>query len=148
MLYLEYHELLKRYKDADRDFYEALDKRQKLLYMVSPHGVQPKEIVIHLSNLSGDSKFAHYASEIEDMDKLVNISRNTRDMLEYELKKKKLQLKESSNPCDKIYYYCWINGKKPTQVYRLIPCSRSSAYNYKSEVKEKIQELKEKMKKK
>lgn len=146
-MYIEYHELLKKCKEAEKDFYNALDKRQNLLYLVSPHGVQPREIVSYLSNPTGDAKFLQYASEIEEMELLVNVTRNTRDRLEYDLEVLKLKLKESSNPCDRIYYYCWINGKKPSQVYRLIPCSRSSAYNYKDEVKGKLQELKEKMKK-
>lgn len=148
MYYLEYHELLKKYKKADKAFYDALDSRQKLLYLVSPHGVQPKEIVNYLSNPSPDAKFAHYSSEIDKIDKLVNSTRNTRDMLEYELKKKEIDLKQSDDPHDKIYVWCWLKHKKPSQVYKLIPCSRSSAYNYKDEIKEKLQELKEKNKKK
>lgn len=143
-MYLEYHNLLKKFKEAENNYYEALDKKAKLLYSVTPHGTEVKAIVNHINNTSPDSNFIHYTSEIEEVDRLINSTRNTRDMLEYELKKKELLLKNSNEPLDRIYYYCWLNYKKPSQIYRLIPCSRSSAYNYKDEIKEKIQELRQK----
>lgn len=146
-MYLEYHELLKKYKDAENDYYDALDKKTKLLYMVTPHGTEAKEIVSYLSNVSPDEKFNKYSREIDEIDLLINSKRNNKDALEYELKKKEYNLKNSKDVYDRIYVYCWLNRKKPSQIYRLIPCSRSSAYNYKDEIKEKLQELKEKMKK-
>ena len=138
MYYLEYHELLKKYKKADKAFYDALDSRQKLLYLVSPHGVQPKEIVNYLSNPSPDAKFAHYSSEIDEIDKLVNSTRNTRDMLEYELKKKEIELRKSNDIYDKIYVFKWIEKRKPKHFNRLIGYSISRTYDFIAEIKHKL----------
>ena len=143
-MYLEYHNLLKKFKKAEKKYYDALDEKSKLLYLVTPHGTEAKPVVNFLSNNSPDENFNKYAREIEEIDLLINSTRNNKDALEYELKKKEIDLKQSDDLYDRIYVYCWMKHKKPSQVYKLIPCSRSSAYNYKDEVKEELQKLREK----
>ena len=137
-MYLEYHNLLKKFKEAENNYYEALDKKAKLLYSVTPHGTEVKAIVNHINNTSPDSNFIYYTSEIEEVDRLINSTRNTRDMLEYELKKKENMLKESSDVKDKIYYYKWIKKMSPYKFYRLINYSIRQTYNFIGEIKESI----------
>ena len=104
MLYLEYHELLKKYKNAEKIYYNALDKKSSLLYLVEPHAVQTKEIINSLSMTNPDEKIIMYVSQIEEVDKLINETRNNKDALNYELNKKEILLKNSQNIYDKIYY--------------------------------------------
>ena len=86
-MYLEYHELLKKLKNAERNYNEALEKKSQLILAVMPGAVKVKEVMT-ISNTSPDGKLIDYTSEIDEVDKLINQSRNTRDMLNYELKKK------------------------------------------------------------
>jgi len=137
-MYLEYHELLKKYKDAERNYYDALDRKTKLLYSVTPHGTEAKPIVNHLSNLVPDEQFNIYTREIQEVDLLINSTRKNRDELEYELKKKEKTLRESKNIYDRIYVYVWLEHKKIPRFYRLLGLSQRQTYNYKDEIEEKL----------
>lgn len=127
--YLEYHELLKRYKEAEKQYRSALDEKAKLLYNVMPHSIEVKPIVNHLSNSTPDAKITKYTAEIDQVEYLINSSRNTRDCLKYELKKKELELKQSDDEKDNIYYYKWIKRMSPYKFYRIMGCSIRKIYN-------------------
>lgn len=140
MLYLEYHELLKKYKNAEKIYYTALDKKSSLLYLVEPHAIQAKEIINSLSMTNPDEKIIMYVSQIEEVDKLINESRNNKDALNYELNKKEILLKNSQNIYDKIYYFKYIRGKRVNEFYRLINYSKRQVYNYIKEIKNNLYE--------
>lgn len=133
-MYLEYHELLKKLKNAERNYNEALEKRSQLLLAVMPGAIKPKEVMT-ISNASPDANLIDYASEIDEVDKLINQSRNTRDMLNYELKKKLIKMKEEGDVYDKIYIYRWIEHKSVYKFYRLVGYSIRQIYNYIKEMK-------------
>ena len=128
-MYLEYHELLKRFKEADKQYCKALDEKAKLLYNVMPHSIEVKPIVNHISNNTPDYKIIEYTAEIDHVESLINSARNTRDCLRYELKKKELELKQSEDEKDNIYYYKWIKRMSPYKFYRTIGCSIRKIYN-------------------
>ena len=133
-MYLEYHELLKRFKNAERNYNEALEKRSQLLLAVMPGAIKPKEVMT-ISNASLDANLIDYASEIDEVDRLINQSRNTRDMLNYELKKKLIKMREDGDVYDKIYIYRWIEHKSVYKFYRLVGYSIRQIYNYIKEMK-------------
>lgn len=137
-MYLEYHELLKKYKDAERRYNESLEERSKLILAVMPKATQAKEVMTSGGNTSSDTNLVRYASEIDEVDKLINQSRNTRDMLEYELKKKAIKMRDESDVYDKIYYYKWIKKLSPYKFHKLIGYSRPQTYRFISEMKEKL----------
>lgn len=135
-MYLEYHELLKKYKDAERRYNESLEERSKLILAVMPKATQAKEIMTSCGNTSSDTNLIRYSSEIDEVDKLINQSRNTRDMLNYELKKKEREMRTSGDVYDKIYVYKWIERKSVYKFYRLTGYSRPQVYRFISEMKE------------
>lgn len=137
-MYLEYHELLKKYKDAERRYNESLEERSKLILAVMPKATQAKEVMTTGGSTSSDWKLIDYASEIDEVDKLINQSRNTRDMLNYELKKLERQLKDSPDVKDRIYYYKWIRRMSPYKFYRMIGYSIRQTYNFIGEMNEKL----------
>lgn len=137
-MYIEYHELLKKYKNAEKNFNETLEEGSKLLLAVLPGATQAKEVIISNCNSSSDSKLIDYASKIDEIRQLINQSKNTRDMLNYELKKKLKQMKESGDVYDKIYIYRWIEHKSVYKFYRLVGYSRPQVYRFISEMKEKL----------
>lgn len=136
-MYLEYHELLKKLKNAERNYNEALEKKSQLLLAVMPGAVKVKEVMT-ISNTSPDGKLIDYTSEIDEVDKLINQSRNTRDMLNYELKKKLIKMREEGDVYDKIYIYRWIEHRSVYKFHKLVGYSKSQVYDYISKMKEKL----------
>lgn len=136
-MYIEYNELLKQFKRAERNYNEALEKKSELLLSVLPGAVKPKEVMVTI-NTSPDTNLINYTSEIDEVDKLINQSRNTRDMLNYELKKKLIKMKEEGDVYDKIYIYRWIEHKSVYKFYRLVGYSRPQVYRFISEMKENL----------
>lgn len=136
-MYLEYHELLKKLKNAERNYNEALEKKSQLLLAVMPGAIKPKEVMVTI-NTSPDANLINYASEIDEVDKLINQSRNTRDMLNYELKKKLIKMKEEGDVYDKIYIYRWIEHRSVYKFHKLVGYSKSQVYDYISKMKEKL----------
>lgn len=137
-MYLEYHELLKKYKDAARRYNEALEERSKLILDVLPKASQFKEVIVNGSSTSPDFKLIAYTNEIDEVDKLINQSRNTRDMLNYELKKLEIKMRSTGDVYDKIYCYRWIDKKSVYKFYRLIGYSKSQIYNLINEIKHNL----------
>lgn len=133
-MYIEYNELLKQFKRAERNYNEALEKRIELILSVMPGAIKAKE-VITTNNTSPDTKLINYTSEIDEVDKLINQSRNTRDMLNYELKKKLIKMKEEGDVYDKIYIYRWIEHKSVYKFHRLLGYSVRQVYRYMDEMK-------------
>nr|DAU99336.1 MAG TPA: hypothetical protein [Caudoviricetes sp.] len=136
-MYIEYNELLKQFKRAEKNYNEALEKKSKLILSVMPGAVKPKEVMI-TTNTSPDTNLINYTSEIDEVDKLINQSRNTRDMLNYELKKKLIKMKEEGDVYDKIYIYRWIEHRSVYKFYRLVGYSRPQVYRFISEMKENL----------
>ncbi|MDY5930150.1 MAG: hypothetical protein SPJ27_09025 [Candidatus Onthovivens sp.] len=137
-MYIEYHELLKKCKEAEKNYNEALEKKSKLILAVLPGSSKPKEVMVSGGHASLDLKLINYTSEIDQVDNLINQSRNTRDMLNYELKKKLIKMREEGDIYDKIYIYRWIEGRKPKYFYKLIGYSLSRTYDYIDEMKIKL----------
>ncbi len=136
-MYIEYNELLRQFKRAEKNYNESLEKKSKLILSVMPGAVKPKEIMVTI-NTSPDTNLINYTSEIDEVDKLINQSRNTRDMLNYELKKKLIKMKEEGDVYDKIYIYRWIEHKSVYKFYRLVGYSRPQVYRFISEMKENL----------
>lgn len=137
-MYLDYHELLKKLKEAEKQYRDALDAKAKLLYNVTPHSIEIKPIVNHLSNTSPDDKLVEYTAEIDGVENMINITRNTRDCIRYELKKREIELKQSNDEKDNIYYYKWIKRMSPYKFYRIMGCSIRKIYNLIKEMKEEL----------
>lgn len=136
-MYIEYNELLKQFKRAEKNYNESLEKKSKLILSVMPGAVKLKEVMVTI-NTSPDTNLINYTSEIDEVDKLINQSRNTRDMLNYELKKKLIKMKEEGDVYDKIYIYRWIEHRSVYKFYRLVGYSRPQVYRFISEMKEKL----------
>lgn len=137
-MYIEYNELLKKYKIAERNYNEALEEKSKLILAVLPKATQAKEIMVSGSHPSSDLKLLDYTSKIDQVDNLINQSRNTRDMLNYELKKKLIKMREEGDIYDKIYIYRWIEHKSVYKFHKLVGYSKTQVYDYISEMKKKL----------
>ena len=139
-MFLDYHELLRMYKDAARRYNEALEKKSKLILAVIPGSSKIKQVMVDSSNAYSELNLINYTAEREEVDELINQSRNTRDMLNYELKKLERKMRETGDVYDKIYCYKWIDGRKPRHFNKLIGFSLSRTYDYITEMKNKLYE--------
>lgn len=137
-MYLEYHELLKKYKDASRKFYDALEEGSKLICSVTPGASQAKEVVVHINNKSTDDKLINYSDKRSYVDDLINQTRNNMNMMDYQLKKMALELKDSSDVKDRIYYYKWIKRMSPYKFYKQLGYTVRQIYRYIEEMKENL----------
>ena len=137
-MYLDYHELLRMYKDAARRYNEALEKKSKLILAVIPGSSKIKQVMVDSSNTYSELNLINYTAEREEVDELINQSRNTRDMLNYELKKLERKMRETGDVYDKIYSYKWLDHKSVYKFYRLTGYSIRQIYNYINEMKRNL----------
>lgn len=138
MIYEEYHRLLKRYKEAENNYYLALDKKSRLLSGVFPGASKIKEIVVDSSCSSYDDALINYTSELAEVDNLINEARNTKDVLQYELKTKEQVLRSSIDIYDRIYVYKWLEHRRVKNYYRLLNYSKRQIYRFIDEMEIKI----------
>ena len=138
MIYEEYHDLLKKYKQSETSYYKALDRKSRLLYGIEPHTSHPKEIIVDYSYNNPDTAIINYSAEIDEINNLINETRNNKDVLEYELRKKEKELRYSDNIYDKIYVYKWIEHKRLRNYYRLLNYSKRQVYNFINEMRQKL----------
>lgn len=136
-MYLEYHELIKQLKKAEKNYNDALEKKSELILSVMPGAVKVKEVMA-TSNISPDANLVNYVSKMDEIYKLINQSRNVRDMLNYECKKKLIKMKEEGDVYDKIYIYKWIEHRSVYKFYRLLGYSVRQVYNYIDEMKKNL----------
>lgn len=137
-MYEDYHLLYKKHRDAERRYNEALEEKSKLILAVMPKATEYKEVMSQGGHSSPDTHILDYTERIGGVDALINQSRNTRDMLAYELKKMESAMRETGDVYDKIYIYRWIEHKSVYKFYRLLGYSKSQVYNYIDEMKKKI----------
>ena len=97
-----------------------------------------KEVISHSSRVNLDDKYITYIVKNEDLDKIINETRNNKDVLKYELTKKEILLKNSQNIYDRIYYFKYIKNKKVNEFYKLINYSKRQIYRFIDEIKENI----------
>ena len=135
-MYIEYHELLKKYKDANREFNNALDKNSALLKSVSLKATQYQEVLINHTHVSSDYKLINYLSEIDEIRRLIDEGRNATREMDQELRKMEIKLKVSDDVKDRIYYYKWIRKMSPYKFCKIIGYSVRQIYNYIDEMKE------------
>ena len=138
MIYEEHHDLLRKFKSAESSYYKALDKKSKLLYSVELHSTQVKELLVDYSYDNPDAAIIDYTAEIDEVNNLINTTRNNKDVLDYELRKKEKELRYSHNIYDRVYVYKWLERKRVREYYRLLDYSRRQIYNFIREIKENL----------
>lgn len=139
-LYEEYIEQLKKYQRAKFHYEKKLEKKALLIIQTQPGAVDTTK-----ENVNGgkiENKFERFVSELEELDPEIQTARNERNLQEYLLKKKELELKNSSDIYDKLYYYKHIQKLRVKHIAPKINYSREQTYRYLKKLEEKIKMLK------
>lgn len=136
-LYEEHYEILKKYKEANKNYNKVLEKKVLLVLKTQPAAVDTTK-----ENVNGGTfvnKFEEFVKQLEKLDPELQKARNERDLQEYFLKKKELELKNSDNVLDKVYYYKYVAGiKKTWQIAIKINYGKSRTYDFVQEIKNKL----------
>ena len=137
-MFLEYHELLKKYKEASQEFYKALDDGSKIAIAVTLKSSQYKEVMVNESNSLPDDKLIDYVEKRAKLDDIINKTRNDMNILDYHLKKMAIEMEKSNDICDKIYYYKWIRHLSPYKFYKIVGYTPRQIYRIIREMNKKL----------
>ena len=134
-LFIEHYKLNEEYKEAKKEFDKALEKKSQLLYSVVPKSANFEN---ELVKGSSSNKFLNYTIKMEEIDKEINVRRNLRDVLEYRLKLKEIELKKSDELADKIYILKYIEHLKVKYISIKVNYSKAQTYRILDEILTKI----------
>lgn len=134
-LFIEHYKLNEEYKEAEKEFEKALAKKSQLMYSVLPKSANSE---IELVKGSSSNKFLNYTIKMEEIDKEINVRRNLRDVLEYRLKLKEIELKKSDELADKIYILKYIEHLKVKYISIKVNYSKAQTYRILDEILTKI----------
>lgn len=134
-LFVEHYRLNEEYKEAKKEFEKALAKKSQLLYSVVPKSANFEN---ELVKGSSSNKFLNYTIKMEEIDKEINVRRNLRDVLEYRLKLKEIELKKSDELADKIYILKYIEHLKVKYISIKVNYSKAQTYRILDEILTKI----------
>lgn len=134
-LFIEHYKLNEEYKEAKKEFEKALAKKSQLLYSVVPKSANFEN---ELVKGSSSNKFLNYTIKMEEIDKEINVRRNLRDVLEYRLKLKEIELKKSDELADKIYILKYIEHLKVKYISIKVNYSKAQTYRILDEILTKI----------
>lgn len=136
-LFIEHYKLNEEYKEAEKEFEKALDKKSQLLYSVVPKSANFENELIKGSS---SNKFLNYTIKMEEIDKEINVRRNLRDVLEYRLKLKEIELNNSSNILDKIYLLKYVKNMKVRYIAIKTNYSKRRIYDFINDIRKMIKE--------
>ena len=134
-LFIEHYKLNEEYKEAEKEFEKALAKKSQLMYSVLPKSANFEN---ELVKGSSSNKFLNYTIKMEEIDKEINVRRNLRDVLEYRLKLKEIELKKSDELADKIYILKYIEHLKVKYISIKVNYSKAQTYRILDEILTKI----------
>ena len=134
-LFVEHYKLNEEYKEAKKEFEKALAKKSQLLYSVVPKSANFEN---ELVKGSSSNKFLNYTIKMEEIDKEINVRRNLRDVLEYRLKLKEIELNNSSNILDKIYLLKYVKNMKVRYIAIKTNYSKRRIYDFINDIRKMI----------
>lgn len=132
-LFLEYHEILKQYKEANKNYQNALDKKAELFYNTQPGAVKVKDIVHHISPTS--DKYLNYSADLQIIESELENARNILGVRELQLKLKEKELRESKEIKDIIYLMYYIEKRKVKHICYKTNYGKSRVYKLIDEIK-------------
>lgn len=135
-LFLEHYEILSKYKSANNKYNKLLEKKAMLIIQVQPKATDFTKELIKGGTIV--NKYDEFVEKLEKLDPELQQARNERDLLDYFLKKKELELKDSNNILDKVYYLRYVKKMKVIHIAFKINYSKEQTYRKIREIEEKL----------
>lgn len=137
-LFLEHYEIKQKYLNAKYKYDKLIEKKAMLVISTQPKATNlDKELV--KGGIPTD-KFENFVERLEMLDPEIQLARNERDMQEYFLKKKEIELSNSDDVLDKIYYLKYVKHYKVRNVGTNINYSRAQVYRKLEEINQKLKD--------
>ena len=137
-LFIEYEEIKHKYKLAKNKYDNLLEKKAMLIIQTQPKSMDLSKEITSGGRIT--NKFDDFVQRLEKLDPEIQMARNERDLHEYFLKKKEIELRDSKNELDRIYVYSYVNRLKVRKFCYLIPMSKSQTYIKLQEIEQKIKD--------
>jgi hypothetical protein len=137
-LFIEYEEIKTKYKRAKNKYDNLLEKKAMLIIQT-----QPKAMDFSKEPTTGGkvtNKFDDFVQRLEKLDPELQLARNERDLQEYILKKKEIELKDSEDILDKVYYLKIVKNIKVRYICIELNYSRKQIYRYLEKMFQKMQD--------
>lgn len=137
-LFLEHYEIKRKYFDAKNKYNKLLEKKAMLII-----NVQPKATNLNKKNLCSEikiDKFENFIERLETLDPEIQQARNERDLQEYLLKKKEIELSDSIDILNRIYFLKYVKHYKIRVIAINTNYSRSQIYRKIDEINIKIKD--------
>ncbi len=135
-LYEEHYEIFKKYKEAKKNYDKKLEKKALLILQTQPRAIDTSKEKINGGTFV--NKFEEFVKQLEKLDPELQKARNERDLQEYFLKKKVIELKNSKEIKDKIYYYKYVERLKVRHIPCKVNYSKRQVYRYLEEIEESL----------
>ena len=140
MIYEEYYKKYLELRKTKDKINKLENKKISLMSLVDVKSATGKGI-IDSSNKNTD-KFLIYSSEIEQVELTLNYLKKDLIEIKKQLEEKEIELKNSQETFDKIYYYKYINRLKYSQICEKIHYEKSSFYKFLDIINKRLNELK------
>lgn len=138
MLYVEYHELERKYKQALKTYDDILTEQERLFNMTQPQAVTYEKDIV-----TGGEYISPYDSYIIKKEALGldNLLKEAEQLIENRARLlgiKEKELRYSQEWTDIIYAYKYIDQYNVKQILLRTPLSRSHVYRVLTEIKENL----------
>lgn len=137
-LFLEHYEIKQKYLKEKNKYDSLIEKKAMLMIQTQPKATDlTKEPV---SGGGNSNAMEMFVQRLEELDPEITIARNKRDLEEYLLKKKEIELSTSSDTLDKVYYLKYVKRMKVRHISINIGYSKEQTYRKLREIEQKMKD--------
>lgn len=135
-LYCEYHRIYQKFKQASRKYDKILEDKAMVYFSTQPKATNLSKEIVSGGRVS--DKISECIAKLEQIDIDLQKARNEQDLQQYLLKKKELELKESKDVMDKLYYLRYIERMKIRNIGIKTNYSKSQIYRYLEDIENNL----------
>lgn len=114
-----------------------IEKRQLLFEKITSCTSTLKDDVVGGTRLN--DKMTKYTIECKDLDESIKLQEAIVKTYEANISKMESYFKKLKGTKEKVFNLYFVEGRKPKQVARMIPCSEKNVYIYINKIKEELQ---------
>ncbi len=134
MLFVEYNEQLKKYKNSKKCYYNLLEHKARIYLKTQPKSVQLEDDYVN-NGSKNNNRFLLFVIELEKNEKELQDAKNELELQKFLLEEKEKELKESDELLDIIYLDYFIKKEKVNNIAKKINYSREQTYRYIKKIK-------------
>lgn len=140
MIYIEYHEYLNRYHDAQKNYNDILSEKERMFELTQPKAVRYDTELVMSNDVEPANQFDKYImlKEVKRLDERLSEAKSILEDRERLLEMKKTELLQSNDVIDKIYIMKFINHTKPKHIAVKVGYSEVHIYRIIRSIRKKL----------